>query len=401
MRFATKTGGRDVLLEVCNHLVAGWAPGEVREWLAGARLVALLKDDLGVNGRHIACGKVLRKLMAKVICTQRAEALRGFMGVGKMTSTVGCGRPRLGRRLGSIWGSTLFRQPDSGTRARGERGPVEITLALVHSPQAAECALRSGRARSPSASAVHDDFTGYLTYSPNHSPDVTVLDAEGPGGGEQGGNGDVRPHQLAPFGMEVYGGLGPGADGFLKKMRRRFRERRYMKENVGEEEDQGVALGKVFGDELVEGVGGEARAPTPNMGKGLDVRRMDVVVVRKGLGDRDLGSSGGQTRRGRRDAGEAGRMASRLLESVEDVQQEAENLRAAELRDEAQGLGTAEAWSAEVSVGASGPSQQAALPHHLSVQDTLAEGDGLVSPGPECGVATLEQSGASPAQALL
>ncbi|KAK3276909.1 hypothetical protein CYMTET_15049, partial [Cymbomonas tetramitiformis] len=42
----------------------------------GARLVALLKDDLGVNVRPIACGEVLRKLVAKVICRQRAKALR-------------------------------------------------------------------------------------------------------------------------------------------------------------------------------------------------------------------------------------------------------------------------------------------------------------------------------------
>ncbi|KAK3236141.1 hypothetical protein CYMTET_53701, partial [Cymbomonas tetramitiformis] len=41
-----------------------------------ARLVALLKDDLGVNVRPIACGEVLRKLVAKVICRQRAKALR-------------------------------------------------------------------------------------------------------------------------------------------------------------------------------------------------------------------------------------------------------------------------------------------------------------------------------------
>ncbi|KAK3237578.1 hypothetical protein CYMTET_52362, partial [Cymbomonas tetramitiformis] len=30
-------------------------------------------------------------------------------------------------------------------------------------------------------SSVHDDFAGYRTYSPNHCPDETALDAEGPG----------------------------------------------------------------------------------------------------------------------------------------------------------------------------------------------------------------------------
>ncbi|KAK3237220.1 hypothetical protein CYMTET_52691 [Cymbomonas tetramitiformis] len=33
----------------------------------------------------------------------------------------------------------------------------------------------------PLASALHDDFAGYLTYSPNHCPDVIVLDVGGPG----------------------------------------------------------------------------------------------------------------------------------------------------------------------------------------------------------------------------
>ncbi|KAK3267098.1 hypothetical protein CYMTET_24321 [Cymbomonas tetramitiformis] len=70
------SGGRDALLEMCNHLAAGWAPAGVREWLAGARLVAFLKDDLGVDVRPIACGEVLRKLVAKVICRQRAKALK-------------------------------------------------------------------------------------------------------------------------------------------------------------------------------------------------------------------------------------------------------------------------------------------------------------------------------------
>ncbi|KAK3262584.1 hypothetical protein CYMTET_28568 [Cymbomonas tetramitiformis] len=45
------------LLEMCNHLAAGRAPEEAREWLAGAQLVALLKDDLGVNVRPIVSGR--------------------------------------------------------------------------------------------------------------------------------------------------------------------------------------------------------------------------------------------------------------------------------------------------------------------------------------------------------
>ncbi|KAK3255840.1 hypothetical protein CYMTET_35000 [Cymbomonas tetramitiformis] len=49
--------------------------------------------------------------------------------------------------------------------------------------------------------------------------------------------GDVRPHHLVAFGVEVYGGLGPGACGFLKKTQRRFEERRCMEESVEEEEE--------------------------------------------------------------------------------------------------------------------------------------------------------------------
>eukprot|EP00854_Cymbomonas_tetramitiformis_P034007 gene34007-biopygen1510 len=46
---------------------------EMRERLAGARLVALLKDNLGVNIRPIACGEVLRKLVAKAALDRHLE----------------------------------------------------------------------------------------------------------------------------------------------------------------------------------------------------------------------------------------------------------------------------------------------------------------------------------------
>ncbi|KAK3249614.1 hypothetical protein CYMTET_40957 [Cymbomonas tetramitiformis] len=90
-------------------------------------------------------------------------------------------------------------------------------------------------------------------------------------------------------------------------------------------------------------------------------------------------------------AGEAGAMASRLLESMEDVRREADHLRIAGI----QGEGTAEARSGGVHASAGGPSQAA-----LSVQDILLEWDDLSSPGPKGGVWTQEQSGASPEQAM-
>ncbi|KAK3237747.1 hypothetical protein CYMTET_52201 [Cymbomonas tetramitiformis] len=90
-------------------------------------------------------------------------------------------------------------------------------------------------------------------------------------------------------------------------------------------------------------------------------------------------------------AGEAGRRASRLLESMENVRREAESLWAAK----GQGQGSAESRSAEVSAGAGGPGRAAS-----SVKDILAEWDGLSWPGPEGGIWTQEQSGASPEQAM-
>ncbi|KAK3233210.1 hypothetical protein CYMTET_56478 [Cymbomonas tetramitiformis] len=78
---ASVSGGRGALLEVCHHLAAGRAPEQVREWLVGPRLVALLTDNLGVTSGPITCGEVPPKL--EVICKQRAKAFRArFCGGG-------------------------------------------------------------------------------------------------------------------------------------------------------------------------------------------------------------------------------------------------------------------------------------------------------------------------------
>ncbi|KAK3241159.1 hypothetical protein CYMTET_49048 [Cymbomonas tetramitiformis] len=91
------------------------------------------------------------------------------------------------------------------------------------------------------------------------------------------------------------------------------------------------------------------------------------------------------------EAGEAGAMASRLLESMEDVQREVEHLRTVE----GQGGGTAEARYGGAQAGIGGLNQTAS-----SVEDILNEWDDLLSPGPGSGVWTQEQSGASPEQAM-
>ncbi|KAK3255678.1 hypothetical protein CYMTET_35153 [Cymbomonas tetramitiformis] len=342
----------------------------------------------------------------------------------------------------------------------------------------------------PLASALHDDFAGYLTYSRNHCPDVTVLDAEGPGQhvlfdvatarpmsdahlgatmmapgaaakkveeSKVATYGDVRPHHFIPFGVEVYGGLGPAAYGFLRKTRRRFRERRYMEANAeggeqvdgngdeDEDEDEEAARGGAVGWKekwvrllsfaLARGVAGliirraVGRCPAGSgwrwagggrvgggMGPDLDRGEADrrEGAERLALMDRAWedafeetdyatqdGSGGGMqesegTQRERSgqapgEAGEAGAMASRLLESMKDVRREVEHLGTVG----SQGGGTPEARSGGAKAGIGGLSQAAS-----SAEDILNEWDELLSPGPKGGVWTQEQSGASPEQAM-
>ncbi|KAK3241179.1 hypothetical protein CYMTET_49033 [Cymbomonas tetramitiformis] len=315
----------------------------------------------------------------------------------------------------------------------------------------------------PLASALHDDFAGYLTYSRNHCPDVTVLDAEGPGQhvlfdvatarpmsdahlgaammapgaaakkveeSKVATYGDVRPHHFIPFGVEVYGGLGPAAYGFLRKTQRRFRERRYMEANAegGEQVD---GNGDEDEDEKRHVAGRRAvgRCPAgsgwrwagggrvgggmgPDLDRGEADRRegaerlalMDRAwedafeetdyATQDGSGGGTQESQGTQRKRSGQasgEAGEAGAMASRLLESMEDVRREVEHLGTVG----GQGGGTPEARSGGARAGVGGLSQAAS-----SVEDFLNEWDGLLSPGPEGGVWTLEQSGASPEQAM-
>ena len=60
----------------------------------------------------------------------------------------------------------------------------------------------------PLASVLHDDFAGHLTYSPNHCPDVTVLDAEGPGQHVLFDVATTRPMSDAHLGAAM---MAPGA----------------------------------------------------------------------------------------------------------------------------------------------------------------------------------------------
>ncbi|KAK3288055.1 hypothetical protein CYMTET_4449 [Cymbomonas tetramitiformis] len=273
--------------------------------------------------------------------------------------------------------------------------------------------------------------------------------------------GDVRPHHFIPFGVEVYGGLGPAAYGFLRKTQRRFRERRYMEANAeggeqvdgngdedededegeGEEAARGGAVGwkekwvRLLSFALARGVAGliirraVGRCPDGSgwrwvgggrvgggMGPDLDRGEADrrKGAERLALMDRAWedafeeidyamqdGSGGGmqesegtqreQSGQAPGEAGEAGAMASRLLESMEDVRREAEHPGTVG----GQGGGTAEARSGGARAGIGRLSQAAS-----SVEDILNEWDDLLSPGPGSGVWTQEQSGASLEQAM-
>jgi hypothetical protein len=63
-------------------------PEEVRPYLFGARLVALVKKDGGL--RPIACGEILRRLCGKVICNKQKDRLREIL---LRCSQVGVGVP--------------------------------------------------------------------------------------------------------------------------------------------------------------------------------------------------------------------------------------------------------------------------------------------------------------------
>ncbi|KAK3273675.1 hypothetical protein CYMTET_18096 [Cymbomonas tetramitiformis] len=288
----------------------------------------------------------------------------------------------------------------------------------------------------PLASALHDDFAGYLTYSRNHCPDVTVLDAEGPGQhvlfdvatarpmsdahlgaamiapgvaakkveeSKVTTYGDVRPHYFIPFGVEVYGGLGPAAYGFLRKTQRRFRERRYMEANVegGEQVDGNGDEDKDEDEEAAHGGAVGWKEKWVRLLSFALARGVAGLIIRRAVGRcPEVGGVGTQESEGTQrersgqasgEAGEAGAMASRLLESMEDVRREVEHLGTVE----GQGGGTAEARSGGARAGIGGLSQAAS-----SVEDILNEWDDLLSPGPEGGVWTQEQSGASPEQAM-
>ncbi|KAK3263559.1 hypothetical protein CYMTET_27642 [Cymbomonas tetramitiformis] len=222
--------------------------------------------------------------------------------------------------------------------------------------------------------------------------------------------GDVRPHHFIPFGVVVYGGLGPAAYAFLRKTQRRFRKRRYMEANAeggeqvdgngdgDEDEDEEAARGGVVGWKekwvrllsfaLARGVAG------------LIIRR----VVRRcpagsgwrwAGGGRVTGGMGPDLDRGEADRREGAERLALMDRAWEDAFEETDYA-----TQDGSGGGTQESEGTQrersgQASGIGGLSQAAS-----SVEDILNEWDDLLSPGPEGGVWTQEQSGASPEQAM-
>ena len=70
-------GGSDALYKLCNHILSGLVPTEIRPYFSGARLFALSKVGGGV--RPIACGEVLRRMVASMAAKQlRAKIAAHF-----------------------------------------------------------------------------------------------------------------------------------------------------------------------------------------------------------------------------------------------------------------------------------------------------------------------------------
>lgn len=75
-------GGRDTLYKLCNHILAGGVPAEARPYFAGARLFALAKEQGGV--RPIACGEVLRRVVATMVCRQLKSEFAEYFASGPL-----------------------------------------------------------------------------------------------------------------------------------------------------------------------------------------------------------------------------------------------------------------------------------------------------------------------------
>ncbi|KAK3275459.1 hypothetical protein CYMTET_16412 [Cymbomonas tetramitiformis] len=114
-------------------------------------------------------------------------------------------------------------------------------LVPFHSSQASGVLFDVAKSTFPLASALHDDFAGYLKYSPNHCPDITVLDAEGPGRHVMFDVATTRLMAEAQFGAAM---MAPGA---AVKRVEESKEEVDEGEDMREDEEGEVPLGCSMG----------------------------------------------------------------------------------------------------------------------------------------------------------
>ena len=73
-------GGKDALYDLCNDILRGGVPADLQPFFAGARLFALEKAQGGI--RPIACGEVLRRLVASMAAKQMRAGLLEYFAPG-------------------------------------------------------------------------------------------------------------------------------------------------------------------------------------------------------------------------------------------------------------------------------------------------------------------------------
>jgi len=93
------------LTRLTNHMVAGLAPRELAPFIAGAPLMALVKQGGGL--RPIAIGETIRRLVSKCCCeatTEDAKIIFGPLQVGVATQGVAEASVHAARKLAKEFG---------------------------------------------------------------------------------------------------------------------------------------------------------------------------------------------------------------------------------------------------------------------------------------------------------
>ncbi|KAK3278366.1 hypothetical protein CYMTET_13689 [Cymbomonas tetramitiformis] len=184
---------------------------------------------------QVSTADVIKKL--RVITAVHESVPNGYMPLSSP--------PLIGSGWLVHWGSHIFL---GSTRLPGGLELAGNWFSSIHY-KLQRVLFEVAKSAFPLASALPDDFAGHLAYSPNYCPDVTVLDAEGPGRHVIFDVAAAQPMADAhPWGGHDGRGSGSKARGGEQggdKTQRWFGGRRYMSEDEakeeegGEEEDEG------------------------------------------------------------------------------------------------------------------------------------------------------------------